>query len=58
MIKQLLEAQKNYPQGTILEDGGKVSGNIYIDFENKLIKSYFGYGVIYDYTTGLWTDKN
>ena len=58
MIKQLLEAQKNYPQGTLLEGNGRVLGSVYIDFENRLIKSYFGCGIIYDYKTDLWTIKN
>ena len=57
MIKQLLEARKNYPQGTLLEGSGRVLGTIYIDLENRLIKSCFGYGVIYDYKTDLWAEK-
>jgi len=57
MIKQFLKAKKNYPQGTKIGGNGKVSGSIYIDFENRVIKSYFGYGIIYDYKTDLWARK-
>ena len=58
MIKQLFEAQKNYPQGTKLKGNGKVSGSIYIDFDDRVIKSYFGYGIIYDYKADLWARKH
>lgn len=57
MIKQLFEAQKNYPQGTKIEGNGWVMGTIYIDLERRAIKSYFGYGIIYDYKADLWTKK-
>ena len=55
-IEKLIEARKKYKDGTEIGYPFKVKGELYIDFHNKVIKSMYGSGVIYDYKTDKWAE--
>jgi hypothetical protein len=57
MIKKLYEAQEKYPSKTVLKGNRLVWGDLWIDHKTKTIKSEHGWGVIYDFKTGIWAEK-